>query len=157
MRRSVRKRVILSGIAALATILFVIAEGVPRGDSSLEFRDAYAFATAPGQENGAVFMQIFNHGSEDERIIDVSAPGVAERAELHTNDMSGGIMRMRRIEAIGVPAGGSAVLKSAGDHLMLMGLKNPLRPGEDFIVVLKTERNGEISVRVSVVNPRDAL
>ncbi len=57
-----------------------------------------------------------------DRLVAVTAPGV--RIELHSMDMAGGIMRMRRIDGADVPAGGRLTFAPDGDHLMIFGL-NP--------------------------------
>lgn len=155
MRRSVRNLVILSGIAALAAI-FLVSGFFSGKREALEIREAYAFATTPVQKNGAVFMRIFNNRGENDRIVGVSAADAAEKAELHTNDMSGGMMQMRRVDAFDLPARKEFALKPAGDHVMLRGLKAPLRAGDVFRIRLTSERGGEIEIPVTVRNPGDA-
>ena len=46
----------------------------------------------------------------------------AEHVEIHTMVMEGDVMRMRRIEAIDIPAGGAAILAPGADHLMIFGV-----------------------------------
>ena len=53
-----------------------------------------------------------------DRLIAAKSP-VAGAAELHNHIMEKGIARMRRVDAIAVPAGKSVVLKPGGYHLML--------------------------------------
>src|SRR3546814_18933890 len=60
------------------------------------------------------------------------------------------IMKMRRLEAVEIPAHGSAVLRPGSRHLMLIGLKQPLHEGERFPLTLTFEKAGTITVEITV-------
>src|SRR3546814_18901194 len=60
------------------------------------------------------------------------------------------IMKMRRLEAVEIPAHGSAVLRPGSHHLMLIGLKQPLHEGERFPPTLTFEKAGTITVEITV-------
>lgn len=109
----------------------------------------FARASAGPVRNGAAFLTLRNGSGEDDRLVAARAP-VADRVELHTHLHENGVMRMRQVEAIEVPAGGTAMLKPGGDHVMLMGLKAPLQEGESFPLTLVFEKAGEITVDVTI-------
>src|SRR3546814_3764672 len=88
----------------------------------------WARASAGPARNGAAFLAIENAGDAD-RLLGATGD-IAERIELHTHEMDGDIMKMRRLEAVEIPAHGSAVLRPGSHHLMLIGLKQPLHEGE---------------------------
>ncbi len=98
---------------------------------------------------GAAFFVIFNNGSSDDRLV-AAKSDVSELVELHTHSMDGGIMRMRPVEAIVVPAGDAAELAPGGHHIMLLNLKGPLVAGETFPVTLVFEKAGEITIEVKI-------
>ena len=75
----------------------------------------------------AGYLTIENTGEEADALIDAYAD-IADATELHTHVMSGGVMRMRRTEQIDVPAGETVSLEPGGDHIMLIGLSEPLGP-----------------------------
>lgn len=125
------------------------AGSMSHGDLSVE--KAWARASAGPARNGAGYLTISNAGAEDDRLIGAAAPGVAERIELHTHIKDGNIMRMRPVEAIDVPAGGTATLEPGGRHLMMMGLKAPLEAGQSVPVTLTFERAGEVTVTLEVM------
>src|SRR3546814_16908753 len=75
---------------------------------------------------------------------------VAERVELHTHTMDGNVMQMRRVEALEIPAQGKAALQPGGIHIMLIGLKQPLREGERFPLTLTFAKAGAVTVEVAV-------
>lgn len=97
----------------------------------------------------AAYAKVMNMGSEDDRLISASSP-VAGRVELHTHIMENGIAKMRPVETIEVPAGGSAELKPGGDHIMLFDLAEPLKKGDKFPLTLTFEKAGDVEVTVNV-------
>lgn len=98
---------------------------------------------------GAVYLRIVNAGAEADRLIGASSP-VAERVELHSHKMRDGVMRMRRIDAVPVPAGQAAELKPGGDHVMLIGLVGAPEQGGSFPLTLIFQQAGRIAVPVAV-------
>jgi copper(I)-binding protein len=56
-----------------------------------------------------------------------------------------GVMRMRRLPRLELPAGETVRLAPGGDHIMLLDIKRPLRVGERVPLVLTIERNGKKS------------
>lgn len=109
----------------------------------------FARASAGPVKNGAAFLTLKNGGGEADRLIAARAP-VADRVELHTHLHENGVMKMRQVEAIEIPAGGMAMLKPGGDHVMLMGLKAPLQEGGSFPLTLVFEKAGEITIDVTI-------
>ncbi len=122
---------------------------VGAGDNMLMVVEAFARATAGQAKNGAAFLTVMNHGSEDDFLVAVETTA-AKRPELHTHIHDNGIMRMRQVAEIKVPAGGSAALKPGGDHVMLMGLVAPLTAGAALPLVLVFKHAGRITVDVPI-------
>lgn len=120
--------------------------GTKAGDLTIE--DPWARASAGGQTNGAAYLKIKNAGATD-KLLAASAP-VANVVELHTHVTEGTVMRMRKVEAIDVTGGTTTELKPGGLHVMLIGLKAPLKAGEKFPLTLRFERAGEVKVDVEV-------
>jgi hypothetical protein len=69
---------------------------------------------------------------------------------LHTVDEAGGMSKMRPVDGVSIPAGGTVQLAPKGLHLMLMGLDKPLVAGERFPLKLHFEKSGDLSVDVQV-------
>lgn len=109
----------------------------------------FARASAGLAKNGAAFLTVKNMTGEADRLIGVRSD-VAARTELHTHLKEDGVMKMRRVEAIEVPADGMAMLAPGGDHVMFMGLKAPLKEGETFPLTLIFEKAGEITATITV-------
>ncbi|WP_164696720.1 copper chaperone PCu(A)C [Falsiroseomonas algicola] len=98
---------------------------------------------------GAGFMTLRNAGATADRLVAARA-GIARTVELHTHINDNGVMRMRPVPGIEVPAGGEVQLRPGGFHLMLIGLTAPLRQGERVPVTLVFERAGEVQVQLAV-------
>ena len=127
------------------------AHSFKAGDIAIEH--PYARVSAPGQPNGGAYLQLKNTGSAD-RLLSASA-AVSTSIELHSMQMEGDVMRMRQVDAIDVPTGQAVVLQPGGLHLMLVGLKSPLKAGERFPLTLRFEKAGEVKVEVVVEAPKD--
>ncbi|MFA5522308.1 MAG: copper chaperone PCu(A)C [Castellaniella sp.] len=129
------------------------AQGHDLGD--LHIDRLWSRATVAGVPNGAAYFTVDNHGPQDDRLLSAEAP-VADRAELHTHIKDGEIMRMRQVEHIDIPAGGSVALAPGGLHVMLMALKAPLQDGSHFPLTLNFEKAGTITIDVPVELRRKA-
>lgn len=142
---------------ALATTLF--AAGTAYADShkamhsmqhgDIQIQHAYARAVPPGQPNSAAFMTLHNKGDAANAVVSASSPA-AKVVELHTHTMDGGMMKMRKIEKIDIPAKGMTELKPGGLHIMLIGLKEQLKPGMKVSLTLKFADGSESSVEAPV-------
>lgn len=159
------KRLMRTGLA-----LFFLAYSVTFGTNpalaedspTLHITKAYAYATAPAQKNGAVFMMLENPGIEHLSGRNLAVTGVqtdiADRAELHTMSMDNGVMMMRKVGQYDIPAGETLALEPMGRHIMLFGLKEPLKAGESFPLTLLIgdgfhHAYGGVPVDVQIVPP----
>lgn len=134
-------------IAALAVAALAPVSALA-GD--IVINDAYARASSPAAKAGAAFMQIVNNGDADDRLI-AAETDVAVKVELHTHIKDGDVMQMRPIEGgIVLPAGGEHWLKRGGDHVMMMGLKEPLLDGKEILVTLIFEKSEPVTITIPV-------
>jgi periplasmic copper chaperone A len=147
------KRATLASVFAWASA--VHAHGVKAGDLTIDH--PYAIPTRPGMTTGAVYFRaIQNNGTEPDRLLSASTPAAAN-VELHRMEMDGDVMRMRGVPAIELPAKAEVRLRHgtpSSHHLMLLGLKAPLKDGDRFPVTLTFQRAGEREVMVWVQTPR---
>ncbi len=121
----------------------------PAAAGDVSVTGAWTRAT-PGP-NGAAYATLSSAGADD-RLVAVKGD-VAASIEIHEATMNDGVMQMRRVESVAVPAKGEAVLKPGGHHVMLMGLKAPLKQGEEITLTFVFEKAGEISVVLPVMAP----
>lgn len=104
--------------------------------------------TSMGRASGG-FMEITNLGKTADRLISASS-SFAVRTELHLTANDDGVMRMREIEGIEIPAGETVVLKPGSFHVMFIGLDAPLVVGETRELILGFETAGEVLVTLQV-------
>ncbi|MCA1856557.1 copper chaperone PCu(A)C [Massilia oculi] len=93
-------------------------------------------ATVPAQKVTGAFMRV--QSAAPARLVGVQS-SVAGRAELHEMAMEGQTMRMRRVDAIALPAGKPVDLASGGYHIMLMDLQRQVKEGERVDLTLQVE------------------
>jgi periplasmic copper chaperone A len=134
---------------AFATGLLVASAAMAQ-TNQLEVNNAWARATPGKAENGAAYVTIASPTSD--RLVSVSTP-VAKKAELHTMEMKGMVMEMRPVAGVDIPADQPVSLKPGGEHIMLLGLNQPLREGQTFPLTLDFEKAGQRSVTVTVEKP----
>lgn len=113
--------------------------------------DPYARVSTMMSNSGAAFMVIENHSATDDRLISAQSD-VAEKVELHTHkDDGNGVMKMMEVtEGFVIPANGTHALARGGDHVMFLGLKQPLAHGDIVSVTLTFERAGDVVVEIPV-------
>lgn len=116
----------------------------------VEIDDLWVRASAPGQSNGAGYMEIDNKATAADRLLSVSS-SAAERVELHTVETKDGVAKMRQVEGgIALPAGGEVKLAPGGYHVMFLKLKAPFAEGATVPATLKFEKAGEVAVQFKV-------
>lgn len=137
--------------AALALSLAGSAVAANAHDGVL-IRDAMIRISTPNAKTAAGFFTIDNHSDQEDRLLSAHT-ALAERSELHTNKVdANGMMRMLPVpEGIAVAPLGTHALESGGDHVMFLGLTQPLRAGDQVEVTLTFARAGEVVVAMPVV------
>lgn len=110
---------------------------------------AWSRATPGGVHTGGAYLQITASEAAGDNLVDARSDA-AERVELHNHIHEDGVMKMRRVEAIEIPAGKTVALAPGGYHLMLMNLKQPLRAGDKLDLTLVFEKAGEVEVTATV-------
>lgn len=108
----------------------------------------------PSARSAAVYMMLMNHGSAADVLAKVETP-VADHATAHQSIEEDGVMKMREVEAFELKAGDTISFAPGGYHVMLTGLKSPLRTGDSFPLTLTFKSAGEVRVEVKVVDKVD--
>lgn len=116
---------------------------------ALQVEHAWARATPGGLRSGAVYLTLRNAGVPD-RLTGAATP-LADMAMLHESYDDHGIARMRMLDGVALPAGGSVVLRPGGIHIMLTGLHQPLVRGSTFPLMLSFAAAKPVTVTVRVL------
>ena len=110
----------------------------------------WARATAAKAMAGGAFMTITSVGAD--RVTKIESP-VAANVALHQTVEEAGVMKMKPVPALVLIAGKSVTLKPGGYHVMLMGLKAPLKQGEHFPITVFFANSPPVTVEVQIAAP----
>lgn len=119
----------------------------------LEVKDVWARDTVGGTANAALFMTISSPTAD--RLIAAST-SIAKKTDLMTMAGGSGVMEMKYLNGIDIPANNPVSLNPTGLHVWLANLNQPLKAGQSFPLTLKFEKAGERQVVVSVIKPTEA-
>jgi protein SCO1 len=122
------------------------ADLTPSG--SIRVVGAWSRSTAPGASVGVVYFEVTNAGPAD-TLLAIECPA-AQRAEMHATDRSDGIMKMRPVESVDIPAGGRLSFQPGGLHAMLIGIKEPLKEGGRLPLTLVFRRAGKLRFEAAI-------
>ena len=109
-----------------SSLALLLAVAAAPACAQVTVSDAWIRGTVSSQKATGAFMQL--QSATDAALVGVASP-VAGVTELHEMAMEGGMMKMRAIAQLPLPAGKAVALKPGGFHVMLMDLKAPLKEG----------------------------
>ena len=121
------------------------------GEPKIAAADGWAREVAPGQSSAAAYVTVSNSGDGADRLIGARSPA-SSGAELHSSSSADGIARMRRIDGgVEVAARSTVEFRPRGNHIMLTGLKQPLRAGDTAELTLTFERSGARTIPLRIL------
>lgn len=120
--------------------------------ATLRVEEAWATPTPGGVDVSAGYLTLVNDTAAEDVLVSASSPR-AGRVEIHEMAMEGGVMQMRAVDRLAIPAGGSIELAPSGRHLMFYGVTQPFAEGETIPVTLTFEHAGAIDVSLPVQRP----
>lgn len=115
----------------------------------IQVENPFAREVPPTAPASASFMTLHNDSNEQIDIV-AAHSDVAKVIELHTHIDDGGVMRMRKIPQIEIPANGTTELKPGGLHIMLIGPHNPIKVGQTVTVTLEFKDGSRKTVDMPV-------
>ncbi len=139
----------------LCASLLAILVAAPACAEEVKVSKAWTRATAPGQDNASIQLTITS--KQDASLIGVES-GSSQSGEIHSMVMEGDVMKMRALESLPLPAKTPVNLGEDGNHLMLLGLKKPLKAGRKlpFALTVKFADGHTTLIRVlAVIKPLD--
>jgi copper(I)-binding protein len=120
----------------------------------VQVMEPFARASVP---NGVIYMTLMNEGSADDVLLSAETDA-AEAAELHESKMDDkGVMRMKPLDRLDLPAGEAAVLAPGGKHLMLIGMKEGVAVGDEISLTLTFEKSDSRTIEVEVTEGGTAM
>jgi periplasmic copper chaperone A len=137
----------IRAIFALIALAPVALSASSLAAPSVKVGNAWVRAALPGQQATGAYLELTSSGAA--ALVAARSP-VAARTEIHTMALEGGVMRMRPVPRIELPAGATVRLAPGGLHLMLMDLTRPLEPGDRVPLVLTVQGSGTSAVTLEV-------
>ena len=113
----------------------------------VEVEQAWARATPGAASEGALYLTL--RAATADRLAAVSTP-VAGMAMLHESRDVAGVMQMRDLDGLPLPAGQTVMMRPGGVHVMLMELAHPLKVGQRFPITLSFDHAPLLMTNVTV-------
>ncbi len=142
----------MNKLPLLVAGLLLSAGALAGAADQVSVQDPYIRLAPPNAPATGAFMVIRNGGSQDVRLVKAENP-LSRVTELHTHLNEGGVMKMRPVAGVDIKAGGEAVLKPGGLHVMLIDLKAPMKEGDVVPITLSFGDGSSKQVEAKVVRP----
>ena len=127
-----------------------------QGKHPIQVHQPFVRLMPPTQPNTGAFMVLENTGKQDLALVRAESE-VSRVVEVHDHIMDGGVMRMREIEKIDIPAGQRTELKPGGLHVMLIGLHQPLQEGQMVPITLIFNDGSRQAISAPVRHPGNEM
>lgn len=142
------RNMFLAAGAALLSAFPAAAETAPK--PAITITTPWARETPGGAPNGAAYLTITNSAETGDTLLSAETPA-ADRAELHEHIHEGDVMKMRRVDKLEIKPGSSLEMAPMGYHMMLIGLKAPLKAGDLVRLSLTFQMAGKVEVEAPVI------
>ncbi|PSU34017.1 copper chaperone PCu(A)C [Photobacterium lutimaris] len=139
------KSILLGSLFALTSSAYAHEYNV--GD--LQIDQPWSKQVPPTSQVAAAFFNVMNHSNNNDELLSASSP-IAEKTELHAHMHEDGMMKMREVEIIDIPAHDLQALKPGGYHIMFFNLKEVPQLGESFSLTLTFKNAGSVEIDVKV-------
>ena len=140
-------RIILAAALCLGLAGTVQAKDITKGAltlSGLQLR-----ATPAGLPTSAAYLTIANAGKAPDKLLSIDC-ACASSAMMHETRTRNGVSSMSMVSELTIPAGGKVQFKPDGLHVMLVGLKKPLKAGSTQEMTLRFQRAGTVKAAFPV-------
>ncbi|MBU1345639.1 MAG: copper chaperone PCu(A)C [Alphaproteobacteria bacterium] len=147
----------MSAIAILATAMALTACGQPASSGKAEavgpvmVTGAICRPTPKGRQVTGCYLTVTSPA--DDTLVSIASP-VAALAQIHESRMESNMMMMRELEAgLPLPAGQAVSLAPGANHIMLLGVNEPLRTGDTVPLTLTFATAAPVQITAAVGQP----
>ena len=130
------------------TIVLLLSMGLAFA-KGISANDPYVREVPPGQTNSATFLTLKNDSDKEIALIKASSD-VAKNVELHEHAHVNGMMQMRQVKKIIIPANSVTELKPGGYHIMLIGLTRKIKSGDIIDLNLEFDDGSKQAIKATV-------
>lgn len=143
---------LLASLLMLVALFTMPAWGAPKA-ATIRITDAWA-PPSLSQAAGVAYITMENNGAAD-ALTRVEATSVTTQAELHTHtETANGVVQMRKLDALEIPAESTVAMLPGGHHIMLIGLEKPMVDGQNFDLTCYFTTHAPITIRVKIDKAR---
>lgn len=135
-----------------AILGFFVMIGTVWASADISVESAYIREAPPGQKVTAAFLTLANHSNKSCTLSGVATP-IAGRAEIHGHFHKNGMMQMRPVAELALPAGETLALQPGGHHIMLFDLVEGISVGEHYPLTLYFEECPTLDVKAELRSP----
>lgn len=141
-------------IKLISSIAFALAASVQANaqtssSSPIAVERPWARATPGGAQTGAMYLTLINNGDSADQLLGATT-SVADKVQFHSTTEENGMSRMREMQVVDVAPHARATFAPGGMHIMLVGLKQPLKEGQTLSLTLIFAKAGKVDVTVPV-------
>lgn len=122
----------LSLLSAFGLLLPLLAVAVP-AQAEVTVVDPWVRTTAPGQQVAAGYLRMM---ADQPMVLVGASSAFADKVELHDVQVDNGVMKMRQVSEMALEPKRVVELKPGGLHLMLTGIKGPVKAGDNIPLTL---------------------
>lgn len=133
--------------------LFILSAVSVSAWAEVSLVEGHVRAMPASVPNTAAYVTLKNDGAA-KRLVAAST-SVAKEAQLHTMLMEDGVMKMRQVANFEVPKNGQLVLSPSGDHIMILGLHEPLQLEQQITLSLEFDDGEKLTVTLPVMKKVD--
>lgn len=117
---------------------------------ALKIETPWSRATPGNSKIGAGYLTVTNTGTVPDTLVSATT-SASDHVEIHEMAMKDGVMTMRPVKnGVAVAPGKSVSFAPGGFHMMLMGLKAPLKQGDKVPLTLTFAKAGKVDVTLDV-------
>jgi len=137
-----------SFIQLLLTTALLLSAGLSFA-KGVSIGDPYVREVPPSVPTSASFLILKNDSDKEIALIKATSD-VAKNVELHEHVHKDGMMKMRQVQKISVPANGETALKPGGYHIMLIGLTRKIKSGDVIDLSLEFDDGSQQAIKATV-------
>jgi len=145
-------RTLVSAAALLMLAACNSGEKAPEpGAPTVAVADALCRPTPKGRQTTGCYMTLT--ASADDRLVSAESPQ-AKYVQIHESRMESNMMMMQQMrDGMPLAAGQATVLAPGGNHLMLLGVEEPLATGDTVTLKLTFATAAPVEVTARVAQP----
>jgi copper(I)-binding protein len=140
----------MAAVSATAMLGSISAHAASECTKAICVEQGWTRATPEGAQTAAIYFSIVNQGGAADTLVKAST-AVAASAMLHRSTRAGNIAQMDMVANVPLPAHGRVTFSPLGYHVMLTGLKAPLKEGASFPFTLDLASGGHLSFDIQVL------